>query len=31
VVARPASAEASFEQCVIAMRRLLGEIEVLHG
>lgn len=31
VVARPASAEISFEQCVRAMRRLLGEVEVLHG
>lgn len=31
VVARPAAAKVSFDQCSKAMRRLLGEIEVLHG
>ena len=31
VVARPAAANANFDQCVRAMRRLLGDVEVLHG
>lgn len=31
VVARPAAAEAGYEHVVRAMRRLLGEVEVLHG
>ena len=31
VVARPAAAKASFDECAKAMRRLLGEVEVLHG
>jgi len=31
VVARPAAAEASFDECVRTMRRLLGQVEVLHG
>ena len=31
VVARPAAAEVGLDQCVHAMRRLLGEVEVLHG
>lgn len=31
VVARPAAAEIGFDACARAMRRLLGEVEVLHG
>ena len=31
VVARPAAAEADFDECVRAMRRLLGEVKVFHG
>ncbi|NUM56933.1 MAG: ribonuclease P protein component [Candidatus Hydrogenedentes bacterium] len=31
VVARPAAANAGYDQCVREMRRLLGEVEVMHG